>query len=114
MSDHKPNRHLKLWLAGIALGLWFALGCASTRAYEETLDVWVGKSAEELTEKWGSPQNIQLLADKNQAYQYTKYDKTSEKRGTASAPVSCQTNFFVNPNGVVVGWTHTGFDCRTK
>jgi hypothetical protein len=103
-----------VWVMALVLGVWFAFGCASTRAYEGMLENWVGKPVDTLTKHWGAPSNIELLGDSNHVYQYVRYDQASENRGTASAEISCQTNFIINQGNVVVGWTHLGYDCRTK
>jgi hypothetical protein len=97
-------------------------GCATTRRYESMVDSWNGKTAAELISEWGPPSEVKTLADNTKSYSYVRREKitppTPNGRTTASEAhtgrISCTTEFLVNADGVITGWTLTGYDCRTK
>lgn len=100
--------------------------CATTRRYESMVDSWNGKSAAQLITEWGAPSEVKTLADNTKSYAYFRHEKpeaaSSSGRTTASEAasdarkgrISCVTEFLINAEGTITGWTLTGYDCRSK
>jgi len=99
------------------LGIIFLAGCATTRAYEGTLERWHGHSEQEVVEAWGKPTERVALSDGGKSLIYVKRQtKVKLMRDTSSGKAvpffDCKTSFLLNPEGTVIGYKFEGPNCR--
>ena len=96
--------------------LWIS-ACATTRAYENNLQQWAGRTQGELVEAWGQPSRMETLSDGGKKFFYfkenkgVKYVRDSESDG-AKRLWDCKTIFVISPDKEVVGWKFEGPNCR--
>jgi hypothetical protein len=108
-------------------------GCASTAAYEHTLNEWVGHPADRLVAKWGPPQGTYTMKTGEVVMEWV--DETSytsrittptTSRVTVGGQVGtiqgtqervsevglwCRTTFYVDPSGTIKRWSLQGNHC---
>lgn len=94
--------------------------CATTAAFEKTLDAWVGLHVDRLVLSWGAPSSSFKLSDGSTAIEYS----SSRIRNTSPPSNSmqyyppnyvtfwCKARFMVSPEGLIKGWSHEGNDCK--
>ena len=120
-----PFRDWRKIIGAGALAVLVA-ACASTEAYEEVLQGWVGKHTDELVEAWGPPQSNYEFRDGRRVLQYvevrTRYlpPTTSYSHRTGNREIlfdgyfsqySCITTFEAAVDGFIRSWKWEGNGC---
>jgi len=114
----------------------FLAGCATTANYEQTLNAWVGESADNLVRSWGAPTSTFHMPSGNDVYIYEHsesgaytvpvgapppvqpapgYVVPGQAAVTGSQVISytkwCRTEFEIS-GGRIVRWNWHGNACR--
>lgn len=114
---------MRTLLASLTALVVLGSGCATTRAYEQRLEKWVGKPADTLVAKWGQPNQTIPLESGRKILEYKRMNEehgnlntprqvAAEKKG--APPVGCKTQFLVSAEGTVERWKWVGDDCVSK
>lgn len=107
--------------------------CASTAAYEHTLDAWVGHPADRLVEKWGPPQGTHTMKTGEVVMEWvdqSSYTSRITTPTTSSVTVGgqvgtiqgtqervtevglwCRTTIYVDSSGNIKRWSLQGNHC---
>jgi len=118
MSPGHPGRHACAWLlAAIGCGL---AGCATTSAYEHSLDAWKGRSQADLINARGAPAetfdsdgHTFLVYLSSTVVPFTFMPNTLGAHADHTKSKFCTTVFDVS-GGVVVDWALKGNDCANE
>jgi hypothetical protein len=91
----------------MTLGLLAAslTGCAGNESYSETLQPWIGVSADQLSRVWGPPVSERRDADGKRTYTYLKSRVYSVPLGTSNQRetirFTCKTSFYFSQDDTI-------------
>ncbi len=110
-------------------------GCGSVQNYAKKVDVWQGRSEQELVRGWGHPAEVNTLSNGDDQYIYFSNERESmppvysptmttrlspQENNTLSRPAAvkrdnpsfvCETVFEINHAGTIVKTSFDGDDC---
>ena len=78
-------------------------GCGTYQAYEQRLDLWVGRSAAQLVSLWGKPYAVHMEKNGGRVIEY---------RTPVTVGLFCETRFTTSDKGFIEKWAYYGNDCR--
>lgn len=107
-AEEETMRNVLMTLGLLAASL---TGCAGKPSYSESLQPWIGASADQLSRVWGPPVGDRLDADGKRSYTYLKSQVYSVPLGTLdqreTVRFTCKTAFYFSQDDTIerIDWT---------
>jgi hypothetical protein len=104
-----------LLLATICCAL---VGCATTAKYEDSLDLWKGRSDSDLIKSWGKPsETFNSNGHTFLVYQFSRTQPFLHGGDPTGSPATYMSSFFCTTifdvsSGQVIDWAIKGNDCK--